>query len=104
VTCTDSAVFAGSQYPEKASVVTFISSSQADDGYRFANYGGSSVNAEYCHESGLRLVLNSLATCAARYGRYIEPLLSFSVDFYLRLFVRIHTGPAQVKDLPRSAL
>ncbi|KAK4685606.1 tRNA (guanine26-N2/guanine27-N2)-dimethyltransferase, partial [Tremellales sp. Uapishka_1] len=83
VTCTDLAVLAGSQYPEKC----------------FSNYGGVSVNAEYSHEVALRLVLNSLASAAARYGKYITPLLSFSIDFYVRLFVRIDTSPEAVKSL-----
>ncbi|WWC61691.1 N2,N2-dimethylguanosine tRNA methyltransferase [Kwoniella dejecticola CBS 10117] len=81
ITCTDLAVLAGQQYPEKC----------------YSNYGGTNVHAEYTHEAALRLVLHSLATCAARYGRYITPLLSFSIDFYVRLFVRINTGPEQVK-------
>ncbi|WWC89490.1 N2,N2-dimethylguanosine tRNA methyltransferase [Kwoniella dendrophila CBS 6074] len=81
ITCTDLAVLAGQQYPEKC----------------YSNYGGVNVHAEYTHEAALRLVLHSLATAAARYGRYITPLLSFSIDFYVRLFVRINTGPEQVK-------
>ncbi|WVW83725.1 N2,N2-dimethylguanosine tRNA methyltransferase [Kwoniella bestiolae CBS 10118] len=81
ITCTDLAVLAGQQYPEKC----------------YSNYGGVNVHAEYTHEAALRLVLHSLASCAARYGRYITPLLSFSIDFYVRLFVRINTGPEQVK-------
>ena len=68
---------------------------------RYSNYGGACVNAEYSHEVGLRLVLNSLSSTAARYGRYITPLLSFSIDFYVRLFVVVNTGPNQVKDLAR---
>ena len=44
-------------------------------------------------------MLHSLAVAAARYGRYITPLLSFSIDFYVRLFVRIDTGASKVKDL-----
>ena len=67
----------------------------------FSNYGGVSINAEYCHEVGLRLVLNSLSSTAARYGRYITPLLSLSIDFYVRLFVRVSTGPQQVKGVAR---
>lgn len=47
----------------------------------------------------LRLVLHSLATSAARYGRYIEPLASLSIDFYVRLFVRVKTSQAEVKKL-----
>ncbi|WVN88091.1 N2,N2-dimethylguanosine tRNA methyltransferase [Cryptococcus depauperatus CBS 7841] len=83
ITCTDLAVLAGQQYPEKC----------------FSNYGGTNVHAEFTHEAALRLVYHSLAQVAARYGRYITPLLSFSIDFYVRLFVRIHTGPEQVKKL-----
>ncbi|WWC70346.1 N2,N2-dimethylguanosine tRNA methyltransferase [Kwoniella pini CBS 10737] len=81
ITCTDLAVLAGQQYPEKC----------------YSNYGGTNVHAEYTHEAALRLVLHSLANCAARYGRYITPLLSFSIDFYVRLFIRVNTGPEQVK-------
>lgn len=60
------------------------------------------MNAEYSHEVGLRLVLGMLANSAARYGRYITPLLSFSIDFYVRLFVRIDSGPEKVKSTARS--
>ncbi|BGP20352.1 hypothetical protein JCM10213_001594 [Rhodosporidiobolus nylandii] len=81
VTCTDMGVLAGHNYPEKA----------------FSAYGGVCVNAEYSHEVGLRLVLHALATTAARYGRYIEPQLSLSIDFYVRLFVRVRSGPKEVK-------
>lgn len=69
-------------------------------GYSFTHYGGVCVNAEFSHEVALRLVLNSLATTAARYGRHIEPLLSLSIDFYVRLFIRVSTSPKEVKLLP----
>lgn len=52
----------------------------------------------------LRLVLHTLATSAARYGRYIEPLLSLSIDFYVRLFVRVHSSPIDVKKVFRCAV
>ncbi|RSH79757.1 RNA methyltransferase tRNA(m5U54)methyltransferase [Apiotrichum porosum] len=83
VTCTDLSVLAGSNYPEKA----------------FSNYGGASANTEYSHEVALRLVLNSLAQAAARYGRHVTPLISLSIDFYVRLFVRIDTRAVEVKRL-----
>lgn len=68
VTCTDLTVLATNNYPEKC----------------FSNYGGVSLKAEYCHESALRLLLHSLSTSAGRYGRWIEPVLSLSIDFYVR--------------------
>ncbi|KAH9952240.1 N2,N2-dimethylguanosine tRNA methyltransferase [Amylocystis lapponica] len=82
VTCTDLSVLATTNYPEKC----------------FSNYGGIPVKAEYCHEAALRLVLNTISTSAGRYGRYIQPLLSLSIDFYVRLFVRVYSSsPTGVK-------
>jgi tRNA (guanine26-N2/guanine27-N2)-dimethyltransferase len=49
----------------------------------------------------LRLVLNSIAATAAKYGRAIEPLLCLSIDFYVRLFIRVKQSPATVKFLAR---
>ncbi|PCH38052.1 guanine-N2--methyltransferase [Wolfiporia cocos MD-104 SS10] len=81
VTCTDLSVLATLNYPEKC----------------FSNYGGVPVKAEYCHETALRLVLHTIATSAARYGRYIQPLLSLSIDFYVRIFVRVFSSASEVK-------
>lgn len=49
------------------------------------------------HEMALRLVLQMLQTSAGRYKRHIVPLVSCSIDFYLRVFVRVFTSPQQVK-------
>lgn len=83
VTCTDSAVWAGHSYCEKT----------------FALYGGTPVKGSHSHEVGLRLILNSIASSAARYGLDIEPLLSLSVDFYTKFFVRVTRSPQNVKFL-----
>lgn len=88
VTCTDAGVFASNGYPEKA----------------FALYGGIPAKGAYSHEGGMRLILNAIATSAARYGIAIEPLLSLSIDFYVRLFIRIHKSPKDVKLLPGTTM
>lgn len=62
------------------------------------------MKAEWSHEAGLRLILHSIATSAAKYGVYIEPLLSLSIDFYARVWVRIRHGPAEVKKLASSTM
>ncbi|KAL0180955.1 hypothetical protein M9458_023361, partial [Cirrhinus mrigala] len=49
----------------------------------------------------LRIILHSLDQRAAVYQRYIQPLLSVSVDFYIRVFVRVKTGQAVVKNSAR---
>ncbi|KAL3457641.1 S-adenosyl-L-methionine-dependent methyltransferase [Aspergillus heterothallicus] len=81
VTCTDASVWASNGYPEKA----------------FSLYGGAPIKGAHSHEGGLRLILNAVATAAAKYGLSTEPLLSLSIDYYARLFVRIHRSPAEVK-------
>jgi tRNA (guanine26-N2/guanine27-N2)-dimethyltransferase len=83
VTCTDSAVLAGTGYPEKC----------------YSAYGGVGTRVEYCHEVALRLLLHAISTSAGRYGRYMEPVLTLSIDFYIRVFVRIYTRPVEVKKL-----
>lgn len=107
ITCTDMGVLAGHNYPEK-SCAAFPSPSSPFVGIiltpysssSYTHYGGVCVNTEYSHEVALRLVLHSLAQTAARYGRHIEPLLSLSIDFYVRLFIRVATSPKEVKALP----
>ncbi|WEW59456.1 RNA methyltransferase tRNA(m5U54)methyltransferase [Emydomyces testavorans] len=81
VTCTDAGVFASTGYPEKA----------------FALYGGIPIKGLHSHEGGLRLILHALATTAAKHGLAIEPLLCLSIDFYARLFVRVHKSPSEAK-------
>ncbi|RDW77721.1 putative-dimethylguanosine tRNA methyltransferase protein [Coleophoma cylindrospora] len=83
VTCTDAGVWASNSYPEKA----------------YSLYGGTTIKGAHSHEGGLRLILHSIAQAAARYGLAMEPLLSLSIDFYARVFVRIHKSAADVKFL-----
>ncbi|POR37998.1 tRNA (Guanine(26)-N(2))-dimethyltransferase, mitochondrial [Tolypocladium paradoxum] len=83
ITCTDSAVWAGHSYCEKT----------------FALYGGIPVKGMHTHEAALRLILNAVATSGAKYGLAIEPLLSLSIDFYTKLFIRVTRSPQSVKFL-----
>ncbi|KAH7950118.1 hypothetical protein HPB49_019771 [Dermacentor silvarum] len=80
VTCTDMAILCGN----------------SSETCR-AKYGAVSLKTKCCHEMALRIVLQSIESHANRYGRYTEPLLAISVDFYVRVFVRVYTGPAIVK-------
>ncbi|MCJ1289596.1 RNA methyltransferase tRNA(m5U54)methyltransferase [Xylographa carneopallida] len=83
VTCTDSGVFASVGYLEKT----------------YAQYGGLPFKGPQSHEAGLRLILHTIATSAARYGMAIEPLLSLSIDFYARVFVRVRHSAIEAKFL-----
>ncbi|CAL1296963.1 unnamed protein product [Larinioides sclopetarius] len=63
-----------------------------------AKYGAVSAKIGSCHEMALRILLQSIESHANRYGRYIVPLLSLSVDFYVRVFLQVFTSPATVKE------
>lgn len=88
VTCTDAGVFASSGYLEKT----------------YALYGGLPIKGAHSHEAGLRLIIHSIAQTAAKYGVAIEPLLSLSIDFYARIFIRIHKKPNEVKLLAGTTM
>lgn len=63
----------------------------------FARYGGTAIKAGYVHEMALRLLMHAVTSCASRYGREVRPLACFSIDFYVRIFVRVFDSPARVK-------
>jgi len=88
VTCTDLAVLAGNGYPEKC----------------FALYGGSNLQGDAVHESALRLVLHMIGNTAAKYRKTIEPLLCLSIDFYVRIFIKVKTSPIEVKNLASKTM
>ncbi|KAH8283153.1 hypothetical protein KR054_012453, partial [Drosophila jambulina] len=80
VTATDMAVLAGNA-PEAC----------------YVKYGSVPLRMKCCHEMALRILLHCIESHANRHGKYIEPLLSISADFYIRIFVRVHVGQAQCK-------
>ena len=81
VTCTDMAVLCGNA---------------AETCY--TKYGAVSLRGKNGHEHALRIVLQCIEAHANRYGRYIEPLLSLSIDFYVRIFVRVFTSQKKCKE------
>lgn len=80
VTATDMAVLAGNA-PEAC----------------YVKYGSVPLRMKCCHEMALRILLHCIETHANRHGKYIEPLLSISADFYVRIFVRVYSGQQQCK-------
>jgi tRNA (guanine26-N2/guanine27-N2)-dimethyltransferase len=82
VTCTDLSVLAGSQ-PESC----------------FGKYGSVNIpNSPYTHEMALRILLYSIQSTAAKYKLAIEVLQSCSIDYYVRVFVRVWNSPLRMKE------
>lgn len=84
VTATDMAVLAGNT-PETC----------------YVKYGAVSLKIKSCHEMAIRILLQTIESHANRYGRCIEPLLSISADFYIRVFVRVFNGQYKCKFTTR---
>lgn len=82
ITCTDMAALGGS-HPETC----------------FGRYAGMPIpQSGYLHELALRILLQAVASSAARYGRTIKPILSVGMDFYIRVFCEVYDDKAGVND------
>ena len=58
----------------------------------FRKYGGRPLRTEYCKEIGIRLLIASLATTAARHDLGIEIKLAHSTDHYVRVYATVRRG------------
>lgn len=83
VTCTDMAVLAGNHMDVCHS-----------------KYGSLPAKARHYNEQALRIVLACIEGHANRHKKTIKPLLSISVDFYVRVFVTVHSSPLAANDAP----
>lgn len=72
VTATDTAVLSGT-YPDACQ----------------RRYGAQSLRCPQGHEIGLRLMLGFCARLAARAGHAVRPLLAFSAEHFLRVFLLV---------------
>jgi tRNA (guanine26-N2/guanine27-N2)-dimethyltransferase len=66
----------------------------------YSKYGSYPLRAKYCHEMALRILLACIESHANRYKRYIIPVLSVQMDFYVRVFVRVYTSASAMKNTP----
>lgn len=49
-------------------------------------------------KNALRIVLSTISSAASRHCKYIEPLVSFQTDFYLRVFVTVRKGKKECAE------
>ena len=63
----------------------------------FYKYQSVPSKAKYCHEFALRILHYQLNATANKYQLAIVPLFSLSVDFYVRIFVKVISSAATAK-------
>lgn len=52
-------------------------------------YGAVSLNNPHSHETAIRIILSYISRIAAKSGKSVEPLVSLSMDFFIRVFVQV---------------
>ncbi len=58
----------------------------------YRRYGAWPLHGPCMHEIGLRILLGCLCRDAAKYDRGIEPLVCYTTDHYIRLYVQVNNG------------
>jgi len=66
----------------------------------WTKYGSYPLRAPFCHEQAVRILLGAINAAAGKYKRHIVPMLSVSVDFYVRCFVRVYSSAQDAKMAP----
>jgi tRNA (guanine26-N2/guanine27-N2)-dimethyltransferase len=58
----------------------------------FRKYGGLPIRGEFCHETGLRLMIGDAVTEALKHDFGTRVLISYSVDHYFRAYLQLSLG------------
>jgi len=61
----------------------------------FYTYNSLRTKVTHYQEHAIRIVLYTINTIANRYGRYIKPVVSYSPDFYQKVFFTVHTSKSE---------
>lgn len=61
-------------------------------------YGSMPYKGLMCHDTGLRILMASLAKELAKFDRGMSPILSFYADHYFRTYVRLTEGAKNADD------
>lgn len=71
----------------------------------FYKYQSIPSKARHCHEFALRVLLYQINASANKYQLAIKPMISLSVDFYVRIFVQVVSSAIEAKkSISKSAL
>jgi len=62
-------------------------------------YNAKPNRTEYCHETGIRILIGFIALKIGKYKKYVEPKLSHSSQHYMRTYLKVHKSS---KDTDKS--
>lgn len=65
-------------------------------------YSGKPLRNEFCHETGLRILISKVQSIGAQYDKALIPLFSYSKEHYFRVFFRCIKGKKKVDKLMKN--
>ncbi len=70
----------------------------------FRRYGVAGTKVLQSRDVAIRVLLSFVAKVAAIYDRYIEPLLSYAMSHYVRVYVRVYRGGMKASEILNNCL
>jgi len=61
-------------------------------------YNASAYKSEYCHETGIRILIGFVALSFGKYKKYLIPQLSHSSQHYMRTYLKVKKGSADTDE------
>ena len=55
-------------------------------------YNAKPYKSEYCHETGIRILIGFVALTLSKYSKFVTPLMSHSTEHYMRTYLEVNKG------------
>ena len=65
-------------------------------------YSGKPLRNEFCHETGLRILISKVQSIGAQYDKALTPIFSYSKEHYFRVFLKCIKGKKKVDELMKN--
>ena len=65
-------------------------------------YSGRPLRSEFCHETGLRILISKVQSIGAQYDKALTPIFSYSKEHYFRVFFKCKKGKKKVDELMKN--
>ncbi len=65
-------------------------------------YSGKPLRNEFCHETGLRILISKVQSAGAQYDKALIPIFSYSKEHYFRVFFKCIKGKKKADELMKN--
>ncbi len=65
-------------------------------------YSGKPLRNEFCHETGLRILISKVQSTGTQYDKALTPIFSYSKEHYFRVFFKCIKGKKKVDELMKN--